>query len=278
MPSILFATDLDRTLLPNGDEVYDGHSIQDLFDHLRKISAVVAYVTGRTKEMTLDASKEYGVPLPDYLIAEVGTVIYRKDADSILAKDDNWIKFIKESEPAWDWDSIVSLISKKRLPVELQEDFKQNQFKISYYLKDVEKKDEILKSLDSSLASLSVNFNLIWSTDPINGGVGLIDILPVKATKSSAIEYLRESLDVSLDDTIYCGDSGNDLLPLLSGYKSIVVKNASKHVKDVVGEKISNDLKLASKIYLAEGKNGGNGNYSAGIIEGLHHFGFIKNL
>jgi len=119
-----------------------------------------------------------------------------------------------------------------------------------------------------------VKVDIIFSIDPIKK-VGLIDILPQSVNKASALEFLRKRLSVSKNDIVYCGDSGNDIIPLTSGYKSILVKNAKDKIKDTVS-KINYDLGNIDKLYIAKGNEKMNGNYSSGIIEGLLKFGAIK--
>ena len=67
--------------------------------------------------------------------------------------------------------------------------------------------------------------------------------------------------------TIFAGDSGNDLDVLLSTVPSVLVANADAEVRTAVKSV------PADKLYLAQGDFlGMNGNYSAGIVEGVMHF------
>ena len=71
----ILATDLDRTLLPNGSWPADPDAI-DLFNELtEKHDVYVVYVTGRNLNLAETAIKEYGIRHPDVLIGDVGTSI-----------------------------------------------------------------------------------------------------------------------------------------------------------------------------------------------------------
>ena len=64
----ILATDLDRTLLPNGHWPADPDAI-DLFNELTASGGVlVVYVTGRNLNLTEQAINEYHVRQPDVLI------------------------------------------------------------------------------------------------------------------------------------------------------------------------------------------------------------------
>ncbi len=72
--------------------------------------------------------------------------------------------------------------------------------------------------------------------------------------------------------TLFAGDSGNDLEVLTSPIPSVLVANGHPDVREtalrLVGER-----GLADRLYCARGDwYGMNGNYSAGILEGVAHF------
>ena len=75
-----------------------------------------------------------------------------------------------------------------------------------------------------------------------------------------------------LNETLFAGDSGNDISVMASEIKSIVVNNAMPEVKvEAVAQ--AESLGLEHALYLAKGNYlGMNGNYSAGILEGVAHY------
>ena len=117
----------------------------------------------------------------------------------------------------------------------------------------------------------NIKTNLIWSIDEENA-IGLLDILPASANKKHAIEFIMKEFKFSLAETIFAGDSGNDISVMASPIQSIVVANATDSVKTLA-------LKQAklngqdNSLYIAHGNYlGMNGNYGAGILEGIVHY------
>ncbi len=268
---ILLATDLDRTLLPNGPQS-DDNSLSKLFSALKEIPNRLVYVTGRNLALVHDAQKKFDIPTPDYLIAEVGTSMFYKEAEN-LVPEQSWIAHLRSHEQNWDSNRIINVIGTQH-SITLQENWKQNQFKISYYLFDTVQKDSALSHIHKTLSDLGINANVLWSIDPLKNNIGLIDILPKTANKASALEFLRNKENLTKEDVVYCGDSGNDLQPLTQCYHSILVKNAPDDVKETV-VKLVKEAGCVDTLYIATGIPPQNGNYASGIIEGLIHFGII---
>jgi hypothetical protein len=76
----------------------------------------------------------------------------------------------------------------------------------------------------------------------------------------------------SEDNTVFAGDSGNDLDVLTSGLRAILVKNAADEVRKEAVETLS-AKHMMHRLYFPEGNYCGmNGNYAAGVLEGLVHF------
>ncbi|WP_206199287.1 HAD family hydrolase [Parasulfuritortus cantonensis] len=74
---VLIATDLDRTLIPNG-AAPESPGARALFARVAaRPDVVLAYVTGRHRALVEAAIAEYGLPVPDYLIGDVGSTVYR---------------------------------------------------------------------------------------------------------------------------------------------------------------------------------------------------------
>jgi len=264
MPVI--ATDLDRTLLPNGNQEYDGS--MNLFSGIVERKGLgLVYVTGRNLEEINDAVREYGIPPADYLVAEVGTRVYCGGGGD-YEEDTDWIDAVNSATKNWD----VGLFQEELKAVEglrLQEDFRQNRFKLSYYIDEPGNSDDIVKNVSETIAAICSDAEIIYSIDETKN-LGLLDVLPKYATKTNALEYVREKMGAAKEDIIYCGDSGNDILPLTFGYKSILVRNAIDEVKKAVKEK-----GIAEKLYIAQGGEKLNGYYVSGIIEGLVHFSVV---
>lgn len=263
----LVACDLDRTLIPNGHEPdKDSLSLFSQFIKARKFT--LAYVSGRNLKLFEEARSVYSIPLPDYFVGDVGTVLYKKEG-AVVITDDSWSAYIGENTPNWDWEKIAEIT--KNPSARMQEKWKQNTFKLSYYIDDISKSEYVLQTMNKALVRAGVNADVVYSVDPLKN-VGLVDILPSIATKVTAVEFLRKRLGLEKDEVVYCGDSGNDILPLTFGYKSIIVANASNEIKDEV-TKINSQRGFSDNLYIAKGNHKYNGNYASGVLEGLEYFG-----
>ncbi|MGR8953641.1 MAG: HAD family hydrolase, partial [Gammaproteobacteria bacterium] len=77
---ILLCTDLDRTLLPNGSQPESPEARQYFDRFVSRAEVTLAYVTGRHRDLVDEAIQEYDLPMPDWVIGDVGTTIYRIQA------------------------------------------------------------------------------------------------------------------------------------------------------------------------------------------------------
>jgi len=271
---MIIVCDLDRTLIPNGKEEYD-NSLNEFYERIEKNKDItLVYATGRNLELFKQAEEEYPIKKPDFFIGAVGTEVYINKGGELL-EDSDWDSYVKNKHPNWDRKEIINHVSENFSEIDsdfyLQEDSVQNKNKISYYLKDRNKSTEIISKIEEYIKEKNILAEAVYSFDP-HKDLGLLDILPRYATKLGAVEFLIEKLGEKKDNVIYCGDSGNDLLPLTSGIKSVLVKNAREEVKEQA-LKIINEKGIDSgKLYIAKGNDKLNGNYSSGVIEGLDFF------
>lgn len=267
----IIATDLDRTLFPNGDQEYDG-SMDTFSGMIEEKDLSLIFVTGRNLEQVLRGMEKYQPPKPDYLIGEVGTKVYTVVGGS-FEEDTSYIRFIEENTQNWDrLDIIARLQSLKQLS--LQEEHNQNRFKISFYLEGINESEDVINKAEELIELETPDAQIIYSVDETKG-MGLVDVLPKKANKLEALEFVRKKIGADPEDIIYAGDSGNDLIPLTAGYKAILVKNAIDEVREQVTEK-AKEKGIIERIYFAKGNEEYNGNYVSGIIEGLKYFGVAE--
>jgi HAD superfamily hydrolase (TIGR01484 family) len=261
--------DLDRTLLPNG-RVEESPLARPLFLELaRRPQLHLVYVSGRHEGLLKQAISNYDLPVPDYAIGDVGTTIFepRPGGWHHLA---DW-----EDEISRDWhgrshaDLTVLLADFSAL--RLQESAKQNAYKLSYYTVPRLDYRPLLAAVRQRLEKEGVRASLVYSTDEMKE-IGLLDVLPEKATKMHAIRFLLHRQGISERRAVYAGDSGNDLPVLTSGLQAILVRNASEAVRQEALEKVK-AKGLRDRLYLARGNIPGlNGNYAAGVLEGVAHF------
>lgn len=269
----LLATDLDRTLIPNGEESYDNS--MDIFrGRINKNKLKLIYVTGRSLNLIKKAIKEFDLAVPDYAIGDVGAniFVFNRTLENI-EKDKGWHDYLKKNTPGWDVKKFREEIQKKKIKgVELQEESKQAKYKLSYYI-ELKNKESVLKKIRETIEKICSDAEIVFSEDYPDKR-GLLDILPKSATKKGALDYLIKKMKFNKSEVLFCGDSGNDYSLLASEYKAVIVRNASKEIKDKV-QKTRKEKGTLNDLYIAvnQEKQGLNGNYVSGIIQGLEYFG-----
>jgi sucrose-6F-phosphate phosphohydrolase len=268
-PRLLLCTDMDRTIIPNGAQSEHPYARKRFAAFCSLPQVTLAYVTGRHKKLVQQAIKHYSLPMPNYVITDVGTKIYQID-DEVWREVQAW-----EDEIDTDWNgkshAQLKALFEDISELQLQELSKQNTHKLSYYVPLHVKHESLLSQMEQRLEALGVRASLVWSVDELKS-IGLLDVLPRNATKLHAIDFLRRQLDYGLDEVVFAGDSGNDLPVLTSPFHSVLVANAADDVRAAAQEQAQANGNLQT-LYLATGKNYDmNGNYSAGVLEGVGHF------
>ncbi|MEO6974537.1 MAG: HAD-IIB family hydrolase [Gallionella sp.] len=264
MKRFLLCTDLDRTLIPNGKQP-ESPLAMDRFKQLVNCEEVtLVYVTGRHRVLIEHAIVEFNLPQPDFAIADVGTTIYRIDSSGWR----QWDEWDVQIAPDWQGlthDELYRLLSV--FPgLRLQEAEKQNRHKLSFYVALDADVKRLLEEVDARLKYSDIKANLIWSIDE-KAELGLLDVLPVGANKLHAIRFMMQQQGFRHENTVFAGDSGNDLDVLLSDIPAVLVANADAEVRRLAASAHKDTLYIATGGYL-----GMNGNYSAGILEGVAHY------
>jgi sucrose-6F-phosphate phosphohydrolase len=251
-------------LIPNGVQP-ESPAAKKLFRRLvDREESTLAYVTGRHRALVEQAIAEFDLPLPDFVIADVGTTIYHVDSSG-WKQWDEW-----DAQIATDWrglehDDLYLLVNV--FPVlQLQEKEKQNRHKLSFYIPLETDAKKLITEMDTRLKLAGIKANLIWSIDEAIG-VGLLDVIPASANKLHAIRFLMQQHGFIRENTVFAGDSGNDLDVLLSDIPSVLVANAGTEVRSQTATANTDAFYIAKGGYL-----GMNGNYSAGILEGVAHY------
>lgn len=266
---ILICTDLDRTLLPNGRQP-ESPGARAAFSRLvSRPEVTLAYVSGRHRELVEDAIREYRLPLPDWVVGDVGTTIYQVRTGEWR----HWSEWVQNIAADWrgltahDLRPLFTDLSSLRL----QEEAKQNRYKLSYYLPLLTDVDALQQEMLRRLEARQVAAGLIYSVDEATS-TGLLDVLPAHATKLHAVEFLMQHQGFDYANTVFAGDSGNDLPVLASAIQSVLVANADLDVVEQARTQARQQGTITA-FYLAQGRFlGMNGNYSAGILEGVAHY------
>jgi len=264
LKKILICTDLDRTLIPNGAQPESPQARERFRQLAVREDVAIAYVSGRHFALIEQAIAEFDLPQPDFAIADVGSTIYQTDTSG-WRQWDAWDAHIAPDWHGLTHDGLARLLSDFPA-LRLQEQEKQNRHKLSYYVALETDGEGLLAAIAARLESESIKANLIWSIDE-EAGIGLLDVLPARANKLHAIRFLMQQKGYSHESTVFAGDSGNDLDVLLSDIRAVLVANADPEVKVRAANSHKDALYIAQGGYL-----GMNGNYSAGILEGIAHY------
>ena len=240
----MLVSDIDGTLVhENGN--YDGLEELKNFLKSRENKFIFGLATGRSLDLTRDIVEQFQIPTPDFVICSVGSYIYYGLEENLI--DKGWEQFLSFN---WNRDKIVQALASFE-GLALQEEDRQNKYKISYYIKD---EDFDAAELHHVLKPLSRRMNVVVSRN------AYVDILPKRCSKGRAVRYLSQKWAVPLNNTIVCGDTGNDLDMFQGSAKGVIVNNYSQDLEVLKGTKNN---------YFAEGIS------ARGILEGLTYFNFI---
>ncbi|MCB1865513.1 MAG: HAD-IIB family hydrolase [Chromatiales bacterium] len=265
---MLLCTDLDRTLIPNGPAPESPESRQSFARCAARADVTLVYVSGRHLKLVERAIATYSLPKPAFIIADVGTSIFSWH-------DDRWQPWPDwEREIGQDWSgrtgNDVRAVLAGTKSLRLQERARQGRHKLSYYVPAKLRREPIAAEIGQRLQAAGLHSRLIWSLDE-PAGIGLLDVLPERASKLHAIQFLRARTGFGEAEVLFAGDSGNDLEVLTSGLPSVLVANASDEIRQAA-QALAHRDGHPDRLYLARGWCRMNGNYSAGILEGIAHF------
>lgn len=263
---MLLMSDLDRTLIPNGIQP-ESPRAREFFRRFAAGTGVrLAYVSGRDLGLVEKAVAEYGLPRPEYAVCDVGTSVYCRENGQWRAAGDWEERLRKDFSPSLREEIGGMLAAVPGLV--LQEEEKQGPFKLSFYW-DPEAGDPAA-AVRARLGRLAPLLRVVASVDETRNQ-GLLDILPAAAGKLAAARFLVRRLGCG-SRAVFAGDSGNDLEVLTSEIPAVLVANATDAVREEA-LRLAAAAGLGDRLYLARGGfMGMNGNYSAGVLEGVAHF------
>lgn len=248
MKPFLFVTDLDNTLV--GDDQALAELNRQLSQHRGEYGTKIVYATGRSPTLYRQLQAEKQLLEPDAFIAAVGTEIYLNGSDT---PDSAWSERLSQG---WERDLVVATTAHFADLVP-QPDSEQRPFKVSFFLTEAIAV-EVLPLLESLLQERGLDTKLIYSTGQD------LDILPLKSDKGLAMQFLRQQWGIEPQQTVVCGDSGNDIALFSVGEeRGIIVGNASSELLQW------HNANSAGYRHLAKAS------YAGGILEGLKHFGFL---
>jgi sucrose-6F-phosphate phosphohydrolase len=262
----MLATDMDGTIIPlevNPERKAEIGRFRDEVESKQEFC--LAYVTGRDLPLAEKGIRQHELPLPDILVCDVGTSVYHR-ADSGFEEDPEYVRLMEEARGGLDVRDVQhELAHHPELLIQAEE--KQTASKLSYHLTRDSDHGEVVASVQDSLREMGGHLQAVYSVGAPHG-TGLLDLLPKGVAKDFAIQYLHEHTGVHSDALIYAGDSGNDLAAMLTGFKVVVVGNATPGLKEELTTR-SRELEIFHRLYFSQGF------YVAGVMEGCRHFGLF---
>lgn len=232
-------SDLDGTLVEGADTEGLKEFKQWMKDHRENV--VFGIASGRNKDITAQALKDYDLPKPDILICSAGSEIYYTDR---FIPDKGWARYI---DYQWKRSELQQALAD--FPgIRLQEPAAQWRFKLSYYLDD-NFGDDNLANLYKFLDDRKLRAKVLLTENHY------LDLLPFRASKGSAVRFLSYKWKIPLERFITAGNSGNDEDMLKGKVNGIVVSNYSPELED---------LKKHKSIYFAKKP------LSNGVLEGIN--------
>ena len=258
-------------MIPNGDADESPQARLRLSRLVSHPGIDLAYVTGRDRQLVESAIDHYDLPAPVAAICDVGATLYHVHT-GVWELDRRWEEEIGHEWKGYAHDDITRLLADIH-PEKfyLQPPEKQSRFKISYFADisvDIDRlREQVIRRLDQK----GIPANIICSVDEAEN-VHLLDILPPRANKLLAIQFLIRQQGLDEKQVVFSGDSGNDLDVLTSGMQAILVGNAANDIRKTAIEQLTRKGQL-ERFFLAKGQfKGMNGNYAAGVLEGVAHF------
>lgn len=259
---IFLATDLDGTLIPLAGASDHQKSLTLLADLLKRHEMSLAFVTGRHFASVQNAIKEFDLPLPDWILCDVGTSAYERSGDGKFRHVERYAQTLHKIAGGVDKAPLLNLAA-SIANLRLQEPKQQSRFKTSFYASP-ECLAEVVSQIDDHLIAMEAPYQIISSIDPFTGD-GLIDLLPTGVTKAFALEWLCREHPLSQRSVIFAGDSGNDLAAFNAGYKTVIVGNAATSIVEHVQE-THRSAGWSDRLYHASQ------HATSGVLEGVQHF------
>ena len=209
----------------------------------RQAGLAFGVATGRSFHSAMAILEQQDSPRPQVIIGSVGSEIYHLDANGVTYTAD--AAWQAEVGRGWERSAITDLLAGLDGLVP-QSPLEQRAYKLSYF-GDGRAAAKVRARLDSVGLAASV----------IHSHGRYLDVLPVGASKGTAVDHVRGLYGLHDRDVFVAGDSGNDIEMLRARRQSIIVANFSDDLASLSG--------LAHS-YVARAS------HARGVIEGVAHF------
>lgn len=206
---------------------------------------VFGVATGRSFHSAMSILEQRDAPRPQVMITSVGSEVYHLDANgTTYTADPDWRAIVQRG---WNREAVHRAL--RGLPgLQPQAALEQRAFKLSYF-SDGDR--EITARVRARLEAAGLRCSVIHSHGRY------LDILPVRASKGTAVDFVRRRYGLPENAVFVAGDSGNDIEMLRTIPQAIIVANFSDDLAS---------LPSLSHSYVARAT------HARGVIEGVHHF------
>ena len=264
----VLATDLDGTLIPLNQDPHNQSDLRVLSEQFQDRGNSLIFVTGRHFESVSQAIKDFQLPIPEWIICDVGTSIFQRQESGEFTLVTAYQDYQDQIIAAMPIDSLREKLETID-GLRLQEPVKQGRFKLSFYA-DATQLETLVDHVQDVLTKTDAPYSIINSVDPFNGD-GLIDLLPATVSKALALEWWTEKNGYDPANIVFSGDSGNDLAALTAGYRTILVGNADRRLAQRVYD-LHQASEWKNRLYLAQGTA------TSGVLEGCRWFGLAEQV
>lgn len=211
----VLATDLDGTFL--GGPAQARETLYNLIEDDRDSIGLI-FVTGRHSEFIQEHCDTFGIPMPDYVIADVGTTIAQVHAPGIILPDRALEEPIAEAwrgkaEPVRALMRRINGLTLQDTPFRhrLSYDISPNGFDAS----DLEP----VRALDVDVLISDNRF---------------VDILPKGVSKGPSLRRLIAALGIAKGRVLAAGDTLNDISMLTTGLHAVAVGGSEDALYDAL--------------------------------------------
>lgn len=238
----LLAADIDGTML--GDEL--GEAWLKAFRRESAGGFLLAYVTGNDFWSVMRMVDKGRLPYPNFICSDVGTEIHDlSDPQNVIGE-----KYTAQVRPGWNPETIYALGEGDGIRRQAAPDG-QGRFEACF---DWDGQPHTLEAFFHRVADLEFCHIL-----PSHGEY--IDVLPDVLGKGQAVAFLQKELGLDPERVVVAGDSGNDREMFETRFKGILPANALDELKAIANQPWHYHSPLPA---------------GRGVLEGLHHFGFVK--
>ncbi|WP_299511073.1 HAD-IIB family hydrolase [uncultured Limnohabitans sp.] len=247
---LILATDLDGTFL-HPDKPHEGSPLYRMVHEHREHIALI-FVTGRGYESILTLLDDPAIPVPDYIIADVGATVLRRQGDGFAP-----ILPLQDAIAA-GWPGREQILTEARQidGLHFQEVPQENRCSFVY------EHDTAKQHAQALAQSLGL--------DHLVSAGRYFDFLPRGVSKGNSLMQLLAIEGLPTEKVLTAGDTLNDLSLMRTGLRGVVVGNAEKGLKEAVLADRQNGK--APPVYLARAAG------PLGILEAIRHHAFHRML